>query len=543
MRLSLPQWKMSSTKLILLVSLYFTVALNIAFFRKVLELQPFSGTSMDYFLYTLPLVYFCAINIILTVLSLPFVHKVIVPLLIVISAAISYNSLFFNVYFDVDMLTNVLETDAAESSRLLTVPYLCWVFFLGIVPAVLYCLVKIEYKTWWKELLYRVGAILVFALAILGVARFFYQDYASFFRNNKSLHYLITPSNFVESAIKKVRHYYRDNTPYMEQGLDAKLSKSDRKRNVTVIVLGETTRAQNWGLNGYTRQTTPKLAARGDEIINFKDVNSCGTATATSVPCIFSTLTRSEFKGTKAAKQDNLLDMLQRAGVEILWLNNNSSCKGVCQNTPNINVMLLDLPEFCRNDVCLDNALLGELDKALEKPSDKDLLVVLHTMGSHGPTYFERYTDKEKVFTPTCDTNEINRCSNEQLSNTYDNTIVYADQLIDQVITRMEKHPEWKSAVAYLADHGESLGEDGIYLHGTPYAIAPEYQTKVPMVFWFSPTWKENKPYDMTCLRNNAASKTYSHDNFFHSMVAVSDLDLGLSVYNKDLDILSECKK
>lgn len=149
----------------------------------------------------------------------------------------------------------------------------------------------------------------------------------------------------------------------------------------------------------------------------------------------------------------------------------------------------------------------------------------------------------ENVFTPTCDTNEINRCSNEQLSNTYDNTIVYVDQLVDQVIARLEKHPEWKSSMVYLADHGESLGEDGIYLHGTPYAIAPEYQTKVPMVFWFSPAWKESQSYDMTCLRHNAASKTYSHDNFFHSMVAVSDLDLSLSVYNKDLDILSECKK
>lgn len=351
MRIFLPQWKMSSTKLILLVSLYFTVALNIAFFKKVLDLQPFSGTSTDYFLYTLPIVYFCAINIILTVLSLPFVHKVIVPLLFVISSAISYNSLFFNVYFDVDMLTNVLQTDAAESSRLLTLPYLSWVFFLGVVPAVLYCLVKVEYSVWWKEVLYRVGAILVFGLVIFGVARFFYQDYASFFRNNKSVHYLMTPSNFVESGIKKIRRHYRDNTPYMQQGLDAKLVKVDSKRDVTVIVLGETTRAQNWGLNGYARQTTPKLAARGDAIINFKHVSSCGTATAISVPCIFSTLTREEFKDTKAVKQDNLLDMLQRAGVEILWLNNNSSCKGVCQHTPNIDVMQLDLPEFCHDGV------------------------------------------------------------------------------------------------------------------------------------------------------------------------------------------------
>ncbi len=543
MRSILPQWKLSSVTLNLLVSLYFTLALNIGFYEQVLVAQPFTGQPESYFLLTIPFVYFVALNIILNILSIPVLHKIIIPLLILISAAISYNSLFFNIYFDVDMLNNVLQTNFAESSRTLTTSFLLWLFCLGVIPTLLYLAVKIEYKPWWKELLSRLASIMISVIVILGVAKFYYQDYASFFRNHKSLPHLITPSNFVASSIKKIRHHYRDNLPYTQLGLDAKLTKPDDYRHVTVIVLGETTRAQNWGLNGYARQTTPKLAARGNEVINFTDVNSCGTATAVSVPCMFSALTQEEFSNAKAYKQDNLLDILQRAGMDVVWLNNNSDCKGVCERVPTKNIIELNLPEFCRDGECLDNILLPEIDKALQESTNKDIVIVVHTMGSHGPTYYERYTDKEKVFTPTCDTNEISRCTNEELVNTYDNGIVYLDQFLDNIISMLEKHEKWESALYYVSDHGESLGENGLYLHGAPYSIAPEYQTKVPMIMWFSKEWVKNEPFDLNCVRENAKTKTYSHDNFFHSVIGSTDVNLSLSTYRKELDILGQCRK
>ncbi|AUI66889.1 MULTISPECIES: phosphoethanolamine transferase [Glaesserella] len=539
----LPKWKLSSTTLNFIVSLYFTLALNLGFYEQVLVAQPLTWQPESYFLLTIPFVYFFALNIILNVLSIPYLHKIIIPLLILISAAISYNSLFFNIYFDVDMLNNVLQTNFAESSRTLTTSFLLWLFCLGIIPTLLYLSVKIEYKPWWKELLARLGSVMISVVVILGVAKFYYQDYASFFRNNKSLPYLITPSNFVASSIKKIRHHYRDNLPYTQLDLDAKLAKPDDYRHVTVLVVGETTRAQNWGLNGYARQTTPKLAARGDEIINFTDVNSCGTATAVSVPCMFSALTQDEFSNAKAYKQDNLLDILQCAGMDVMWLNNNSDCKGVCERVPTKNIIELNLPEFCRDGECLDNILLPEIEKALKESTNKDIVIVAHTMGSHGPTYYERYTDKEKVFTPTCDTNEINRCSNEELINTYDNGIVYLDQFLNNIISMLESHEKWESTLFYVSDHGESLGENGLYLHGAPYSIAPEYQTKVPMIMWFSKEWVKNEPFDLNCVRKNAKTKTYSHDNFFHSVIGTTDLNLSLSTYRKDLDILGQCRK
>ena len=238
---------------------------------------------------------------------------------------------------------------------------------------------------------------------ILGVAAVYYQDYASFFRNHADIKHLIVPSNFITAGVSKLKRLRAENMPYAALGKDAKLNKSDKQRNVVIMVLGETTRAQNWGLNGYEKQTTPKLAARlqkGEAVINFPNVSSCGTATALSVPCLFSSMGREQYNEVKANRQDNILDTLQYAGAQLHWVENNSDCKGVCERIPTTNTIQLNLPDYCTDGECLDNIMLPELDKLLNAPSEQDLVVVLHSIGSHGPTYFERYTAQERLFTP-----------------------------------------------------------------------------------------------------------------------------------------------
>lgn len=541
MSLRLPQWKMSSIKLNLLLALYFTLVLNIAFFREVISLSH----PTDYFLLTTPLVLFVACNIVFNVLSVPVLHKIIIPAFLLISAAVSYNSLVFNVYFDRDMLTNVLQTNVAESSRMFSFSYVAWLLVVGVLPTVLYLCVKVDYKKWWVELLARMGSILASALFVFAIGTVFYQDYASFFRNNKYLPHLLVPSNFVGATISKIKHTRMENMPFVQTGIDAKMEKTDDDVNVPVIVVGETTRAQNWGLNGYGRQTTPYLAERvkrGENLINFTDVSSCGTATAISVPCMFSSLNRSDYDAVQANHQDNLLDTVQHAGVKVQWIENDAGCKDVCNRVPTINTVDLQVPEYCTDGECLDNIMLPELEKALANAS-QDTVIVLHTIGSHGPTYFERYTEKERQFTPTCDTKEINQCSQAELINTYDNGVLYIDQFLDKVIAQLEAYPNLKTSMLYLSDHGESLGENNMYLHATPYAIAPKEQTQVPMVMWFSPKWVENKKVDLTCLRQNA-NRPYSHDNFFHSALSLMDMKMAsVKAYNKDLDILATCRK
>ena len=540
MRRFLPKWKLSSTTLNLILSLYFTVVLNLAFFREV-----FSLSNGELFAYTTPLVLFVACNIVFNILAVPVLHKIIIPLFLILSAAISYNSLFYNVYFDRDMLTNVLQTNWAESSRMMSFSYLLWLLALGVLPAVLYLCVKVEYRKWWKELFARFAAILASALVVVAVGSVYYQDYASFFRNNKYLPHLIVPSNFVAATISKIKHTRMENMPFVQTGKDAKVKKPDDYKHVTVIVLGETTRGQNWGLNGYSRQTTPLMAKRlasGQNLVNFSNVSSCGTATAISVPCMFSNLNRENYDEVTAKHQDNLLDTLQHAGVNVQWVENNSDCKDMCNRVPTVNTIDLNLPEFCTEGECLDNIMLPELDKALANVK-QDTVIVLHTIGSHGPTYFERYTDKERVFTPTCDTKEISQCSQEELVNTYDNGIVYINQFLDKVIARLEQHKEWESIVYYLSDHGESLGEKGLFLHSAPYAIAPKEQTHIPMMMWFSDSWTKNEPFDLDCLRKNA-EQPYSHDNFFHTVFSLMDMDMtSLKEYRPELDILAQCKK
>ncbi len=540
-----PAWRLSPTKLTVLLSAYFAFVLNWAFFRTVFQSYQPTGTAGDYFVYTVPLVLWALCYILLLLLSLPYVHKIIIPLLLILSAAVSYHSVFFNVYFDRHMLDNVLQTTPAESARMVSFSYVAWLLLLGVLPALLYVRTQCLYAVWWKEIAKRVMALGLSFVVILGVAAVYYQDYASFFRNHADIKHLIVPSNFITAGVSKLKRLRAENMPYAALGKDAKLNKSDKQRNVVIMVLGETTRAQNWGLNGYEKQTTPKLAARlqkGEAVINFPNVSSCGTATALSVPCLFSSMGREQYNEVKANRQDNILDTLQYAGAQLHWVENNSDCKGVCERIPTTNTIQLNLPDYCTDGECLDNIMLPELDKLLNAPSEQDLVVVLHSIGSHGPTYFERYTAQERLFTPTCDTREINRCSNDKLRNTYDNTIVYIDQLLDQIIHRLEQRPDWKSSLLFVSDHGESLGENGMYLHGTPYAIAPEYQTRVPMTMWLSPAWLKQKSTDLACL-NSQSKQAYSHDNIFHTLVGLSDADpRTISQYRADEDILAKCR-
>ena len=540
--MKLLSFQSTQTRLNLLLAIYFATVFNYALYAKIWQIQEHVWAN---FLFTVPLFIFLACWLVFTLLALPFVHKIIVPLLLVISASISYNSIFLDVYFNRDMLTNVMQTTVSESSRLMTVPLIAWIVCLGVVPAVLYCRTKIIYRTWWRECLVRIGAGCLSILGVLAIAAIFYQDYASVGRNNPTLKDLIVPSNFIGAGISKYKHWKRDNLPYQTLDTQVKQIKTTPNRRVFVMIVGETTRAMNWGLNGYARQTTPLLAKRGDSVINFHHMSSCNTFTAGSVPCMFSHMTRTEFNATRAEKQDNILDMMQRAGIKVVWIDNDTGCKGVCKNTPYVDVTKMNSPEFCKHGECLDNAMLPELDKVLNQidQSNQDTLIVLHTIGSHGPTYYERYTPEYRQFTPTCDTNEINRCNNQELVNTYDNTILYVDQFINTVIARLEQHESWESAVMFASDHGESLGEKGVYLHSTPYEIAPKEQTTIPMIMWFSPTWLQNEKTNAGCLRQNAQAQTYSHDNVFSTLFSAMNLDKTQSqTYRADLDILAACR-
>lgn len=499
------------------------------------------------FLLSLPVFMFCFFNLLLTpVLALPYVRKPLLALLLVISASCSYFMLHYKVLIDRSMVQNFFETNQAEFSSYFSVPLLLSILALGALPAAAMLLpgtkkigTPLSSALWWA------GNVLVTLAVLVAVTMAFYKDYASLLRNNRQIKDQVLPFNFVRSASSylKRKHNARSQ-PLRAVAEDATRPAvaAGARPKLVVVVVGETARAQNFQLNGYPRATNPYLSRRQD-IISFKSVSSCGTATAISLPCMFSRMARPQYDDVRAATEENLLDILRRTGLQILWRNNNNGgCKGVCARVLTDDMPAWKVAEQCVNKdgTCYDDVLLHELSTRINAMHG-DALIVLHQLGSHGPTYFERYPPEVAVFSPTCDSNQIQKCSNEALINTYDNTLIYTDRMLGKTIDLLQAYAELRDvAMVYLSDHGESLGERGMYLHGTPYIIAPDEQTQVPMVMWFSTEFAQNARLDLLCLRKNADHMDYSHDNFYHSMLGLFDVQS--SVYRAELDLFAACR-
>jgi len=275
--------------------------------------------------------------------------------------------------------------------------------------------------------------------------------------------------------------------------------------------------------------------------VSFKDVASCGTATAVSVPCMFSQLTRSDFDRSRADNQDNALDIMQRAGVDLLWKENDGGDKGVAHNITKIEVDRSQKNELCNGSTCYDMALLNNLDTQISSMKG-NRVIAMHLIGSHGPTYFQRYPQDKAFFQPDCPRADIENCSVEQIVNTYDNTIRYTDFVLDQTIAKLKTlEDKYNTAMIYVSDHGESLGENGLFLHGMPYGLAPDFQKRVPMMLWMSPGFKQAKHINSDCLQQEAQqTATHSHDNVFHSLLGIMDIET--NAYDGKLDIFKTCR-
>ena len=308
-----------------------------------------------------------------------------------------------------------------------------------------------------------------------------------------------------------------------------------------LLVLGETARMGNFGINGYARPTTPELAKL--PVISWRNAWSCGTNTAASVPCMFSHLGRDGYVGRKA-NHENLLDVAQRAGLAVLWLDNQSGCKGVCARTPNVQTSALKDPQLCSSGECWDPIMLTDLDTRIAAlPAERrarGVLLVMHQMGSHGPAYYKRVPPAYKRFMPECATNALQDCSREQLVNAFDNTIAYTDHFLAQTIAWLQAHEtSHDTAMVYVSDHGESLGENNLYLHGLPYAIAPDVQKRVPWITWLSPGFAQRQRLDAACLTSRAEVEI-SHDHYFHSVLGLLDVQTG--AYQRPLDAYAACR-
>lgn len=481
----------SYNQLVLILAVYFALPLNLPVYEKLAQIFTESAQIHWGFVISIPLFFLFALNFIFQIFSWPYLFKPFFALLLIISSVLSFVGFQYGTIVDRDMLVNVLETNSSEASSYLTVYSVLWFVFLGVLPALWLLFTPIRKETGvWRFLGKKGLSMLVSLLAVALIAALYYQNYSSVGRNNSSLKKMIIPTHFIYSSVGLVKQrYFTKPMVYKMIGTDAQqktiaTDSPDQKPTLVFFVLGETARVQNYQYFGYPRDTN--AYTQPFQPIFFKDVASCGTATAISVPCMFSNMTRDNFDRNRADNQDNVLDILQRAGISLLWKENDGGDKGVAKNIP-LKELARDKREgLCDGDTCYDIAMLENLDQEIADQNG-NRMIFMHIIGSHGPTYFKRYPKEMAVYQPDCPRADIENCSVEQIVNTYDNTIRYTDYVLAQLMTKLESlQKDYNTALIYISDHGESLGENGMFLHGMPYNLAPDYQTQVPLLVWMS---------------------------------------------------------
>ena len=480
----------------------------------------------------MPVVLFLIFYVIFSLIVRPFAGKLILSLLLVATAAANYFMFKLNVIIDSEMIRNVFEARPHEVYEMVTTGGLLWVLFFGVAPAAFLLRLHIAYRSPLREIAVR-SAHTVLCLAILvGLGLLFYKDYSSSARNNRQAGKLLTSFNYISSTRSYFRKLARQKRPFRIIDEDPVHKPfDDPYKTILVLMIGETARAMNFSLNGYERETNPKLSRQ--DIVNFPNVTASGTATAFSLPCMFSHLPREQFDVDAAHSSENLLDVMQKAGYDVLWLDNDGGSKGVSNRVETIDLMREGDPRYRNGDTFFDEILLDELEKKLANITG-DSVIVLHMMGSHGPSYYRRYPEAFRVFTPTCDTAEIQSRPREEIVNTYDNTILYTDHVVSEAIDLLKRFPQFEAGLVYVSDHGESLGENGLYLHGLPYAFAPDEQIRVPMLLWMSETMQREDHVDYEKLKAAASTMELSHDNLFHSILGLVEIDTEL--YDPSLD-------
>ncbi len=531
----------NSLVFVIVCALFFVLFQNIAFFHKTVQLLEMDSFT-DYLLVGSFFIFiFCFLNILFSIILVGFLRKPLIIILLFCSAGANYFSYLYNVYIDKDMIQNIMQTNPGEAGALITVKLVIWLLVFAVLPSIFVILVKVNKAPFTRSVAYRLANITLSIIVLVGVSYPLYNQYAFFIREktNNQITKLITPSNYVHGLISYSKDLFKKQLPFIHVGEDAKREQlADHKKKLMIIVVGETSRAMNFSLNGYAKETNPLL--KNQDIINFEQVSSCGTATAVSVPCMFSVMPKNRYKESVAERQDNLLDILNRTGVNILWKENDGGCKGVCDRITSIRLKDIYPKESCPDGLCYDIHLLDNLDDYINERTD-DTVIVLHTNGSHGPAYYRRYQKEQEKFTPACSTNAVETCTTEQLVNAYDNTIVNIDYVLNETIELLKKHSnKFSTAMLYASDHGESLGESGIYLHGMPYSIAPKEQTHIPMIFWLSKDFLADNKIDKSCMLASAKNTEASHDNLFHTVLGA--MNITTEVYNPKLDLFKGCE-
>src|SRR5210317_63315 len=515
----------SYLKIIILFSIYLTFFFNfhlIESFEPIYHLKYESEFQEHYFLFSGYFLIFTSFAIFFFIFGQRYLLKPAIIFVLIISAINYYFLQNLGIIIDEGIIQSTIdsfkEKNWGEINDIITFKYFIFLLLFGIIPSLALFFIKIEYPKFLKEFLTRVVFIFLLCALTIGSIYSNYKNVSFIARDSKNLRERIIP----HYLLSNVKDYYDElksaNKEVLKLQFDAKQIHLEKKM-IGIFVVGETARADRFSLNGYHKQTNPLLEK--EDIQNFTEAKSCGTYTSQSVPCIFSLAKYDGFNFHEEEYRENLLDLTKSAGIETIWIENNSSCKHVCDR-----IELIDFVEKGSEDYVgygvHDEIILERLKKTIDekKSKTKKLFIVVHTMGSHGPAYSNRYPEAFNVFKPNCESNDPQSCDLEALNNTYDNTILYTDYIIDSMIEFLKNEKESDNFLIYASDHGESLGEKSLYLHGAPLKFAPKEQTHVPILLWASNGLKERKDYPKTRQIN----KEITHEFLRHTVMDLFQL-------------------
>ncbi|WP_020167328.1 MULTISPECIES: phosphoethanolamine transferase [Methylotenera] len=510
----------TQTRTILLVVVFIMLTGNYSLFHGILNIYPLTIANVP-FLISLALFFTSLTAIFFLLICYGKLTRWTLALFLIVASQSAYYMDYLGVIIDTVMIDNIMQTNSSEFASLITLSLVAKTIFLGIIPA--YFVLKYCPKpgTIQSELKSKLRHVLLFLLAIVLLILPFTADYSSFIREHKIVRFYANPTYSAYSVIKYVTQQSSISSHHIPLNKIADdavlLDPPTSKKELIILVVGETARADRFSLNGYKRETNPLLSKQ--DVVSFSNVSSCGTSTSVSVPCMFSSLGREKYDKEKALEQENALDVLHKNGIAVLWRDNNSDSKGVATRIDYEDFKTPTHNPLCKGE-CRDIGMLSGLDAYIAAHKDKDMLIVLHQMGNHGPEYYRRYPKEFERFKPACQTGELRDCTQQEIDNAYDNAVLYTDYFLSEVINFLKKYDNhYETAMLYGSDHGESLGEHGIYLHAAPYAIAPKEQTHIPVIAWtgqnFDYKLQDIQPYKDAPL---------SHDYLFCTILGAYEL-------------------
>ncbi|EJL73374.1 phosphoethanolamine transferase [Variovorax sp. 2RAF20] len=538
----------SAAVLVLWLSLYLVLTTNWPLWNELARIGGAPSTYMSTIV-AMSLLTLCGSAAMLSLTAWSRWMKPLWLAVVVLAAVVQHYMLQYRVVMDPTMIANALQTDPNEARDLLS-----WrmAFNVGVVvlPAAwLLWRVRVTPMRFLSKLWRNAALLLLSVLVALGAAVSMNRELAPLMRNNVHLRYMMNPiATLYSTGSLFIKPLFKRSGKLIPITAGTALGASyaaQTKPPLFVVVVGETARADHFALNGYARDTTPELARRG--VLSYREVHSCGTNTLASVPCMFSPLGKEGYESRKD-DYETLVDVLQAAGLAVFWLDNQAGCKGVCVRVPNASAFEgLDAATkkaLCDGDECLDDVMLKGLDERIAAlPAErraKGVVLVMHQMGSHGPAYYKRSAPDVKRFLPECKTNALAECGHAELMNVYDNSIVQTDRFLGQTIDWLKaQSKQYDPAMLYVSDHGESLGEYGLFLHGVPYSFAPEAQKHVPMVTWFSEGMSQRRKLSRSCMEAGLDTPL-THDNLYHTVLGV--MDVATPTYKPALDALASCR-